>query len=109
MYIPDDLNLRRQVVSDHHDSPSAGHPGILVTTRSERLSYYWPGLQQFVHNYVNGCSQCQLFKINTCPMKLTLFPIPSGSHRLFRSIGIDFMTNFPLSEDGFDSIMVVVD
>ncbi len=109
MYIPDDIGLRRQIVSDHHDSPSAGHPGILATTRSVRLSYYWPGLQQFVRNYVNGCSQCQQFKINTRPTKPTLFPIPSGSHRLFGSIGIDFMTDLPLSEDGFDSIMVVVD
>src|SRR5260370_34898484 len=108
MYIPDDIGLRCQIVSDHHDSPSAGHPGILATTRSIRLSYYWPGLQQFVRNYVNAFSQCQQFKINTHPTKPTLFPIPSGSHRLFGSIGIDFMTDLPLSDDGFDSIKVVV-
>src|SRR6267154_2726402 len=35
MYIPDDIGLRRQIVSDHHDSPSAGHPGILATTRQD--------------------------------------------------------------------------
>src|SRR6267154_837770 len=31
MYIPNDLGLRRRIVSDHHDSPSTGHLGILVT------------------------------------------------------------------------------
>ena len=65
MYIPDDLLLKRQIVADHHDTTVAGHPGILATTRSVRTSYYWPGLQNFVRNYVNGCAICQQFKIST--------------------------------------------
>jgi transposase InsO family protein len=109
MYIPDDLELRRQIVADHHDTSLAGHPGILATTHSVRTSYYWPGLQHFIKNYVNGCAICQQFKKNTRPMKPALHPIPSGSSRLFGSLGIDFMTDLPLSEDGFDSIMVMVD
>ena len=39
MYVPDDLDLRRRIVLDHHDTPVAGHPGALATTRSVRLSY----------------------------------------------------------------------
>ena len=109
MYIPDDLTLRRQIVADHHNTVSAGHPGILATTRSVRLSYYWPGLQHFVWNYVNGCAICQQFKISTRPTKPALYPIPSSSPRLFGSLGIDFMTDLPLTENGHDSIMVTVD
>ena len=109
MYILDDLAVCRRIVADHHDTTVAEHPGILATTRSVRLSYYWPGLQQFVRNYVNGCAICQQFKVSTRPTKPSLHPIPSGSHRLFGSLGIDFMTDLPLTEDGFDSIMVTVD
>ena len=109
MYIPDDLAVRRRIVADHHDTTVAGHSGILATTRSVRLSYYWPGLQQFVHNYVNGCAICQQFKVSTRPIKPLLYPIPSGSHHLFGSLGINFMTDLPLTKDGFDSIMVTVD
>jgi len=34
LYIPDNLDLRRQIVSDHHDPPTAGHLGVLATCRS---------------------------------------------------------------------------
>jgi hypothetical protein len=108
MYIPDILDLRRQIISDHHDTGLAGHPGILATTRSVRLSYYWPGMAYFIKHYVNGCALCQQYKTSTHPTRPMLYPIPSGSSRLFGSIGIDFMTDLPDS-DGFDSIMVTVD
>ena len=108
LYVPDDLTLRRKIVSDHHDSPLAGHPGIQATTRSVRLSYWWPGLTSFVRNYVDGCAVCQQFKISTRPTKPSLQPIPSGSSRIFGAVGVDFMTDLP-SSDGFDSIMVTVD
>src|ERR1700731_291085 len=109
LYVPDNLSLRRSVVADHHNTALAGHPGILATVRSVHGSYYWPGLHHFVKHYVNGCATCQQFKVNTRPAKLALHPILSGSSRLFGAIGIDFMTDLPLSEEGFDSIMVAVD
>ena len=109
MYIPDDLLVRRRIVSDHHNTMVAGHPGILAMTRSVRSSYYWPGLHQFVRNYINGCAICQQFKVSTWPTRPTLYPIASGSNRLFGSLGIDFMTDLPLTKDGYDSIMVTVD
>jgi hypothetical protein len=109
MYVPDDLKLRRKIVSDHHNIPVAGHPGALATTRSVSLSYWWPGMTTFIRNYVAICATCQQFKVNTRPSKTSLYPIPSGSPRLFGSLGIDFMTNLPTADDGSDSIMVVVD
>jgi hypothetical protein len=109
MYIPDNLELRCQIVADHHDMSLAGHPGILAMTRSVRTSYYWPGLQHFIKRYVNGCAICQQFKKNTRPTKPVLHPISSGSSHLFGSLSIDFMTDLPLSEDRFDSIMVTID
>src|ERR1700704_41804 len=42
-------------------------------------------------------------------MKPSLFLIPSGLSRLFGSLGMDFMTDLPVSTDGYDSIMVMVD
>jgi len=65
LYIPNDLDLRRRIVADHHDSPVAGHPGALATSRSIALSYWWPGLRSFVGNYVASCAVCQQFKIST--------------------------------------------
>src|SRR5260370_5972802 len=62
----------------------------------------------FIRNYVAGCATCQQFKVNTRPTKPSLYPIPSGSSRLFGSLRMDFMTDLPYS-DGYDSIMVVLD
>ena len=109
MYVPDDLLLRKKIVSDHHDTSVGGHMGTLTTVRSIRSSYFWPGLQHFVRNYIAGCAICQQFKVSTKPTRLLLYPIPSGSHRLFGSIGMDFMTDLLTSMDGYDSIMVTVD
>jgi len=109
LYIPNDLDLRRRIVADHHDSLVAGHPGALAKSRSVALSYWWPGLHSFVGNYVAGCAVCQQFKISTHPIKPSLFPIASSSHCLFGQVGIDFMTDLPMTEEGYDSIMVMVD
>ncbi len=108
LYIPDEIDLRRQIVRDHHDTPTAGHPGVLATCRSIRTSYWWPGLSSFVRNYVTGCGVCQQFKVNTQLSKPSLVPIDALSSRIFGQVGIDFMTDLLESED-YDSIMVTVD
>ena len=74
MYVPDDIDLRRRIVADHHDTPVAGHPGVLATTRSVRLSYWWPGMATFMKNYVAGCATCQQFKVNTRPNEALSLP-----------------------------------
>src|SRR6266511_3801071 len=62
LYIPDNLGLRCQIVSDHHDTPMAGHLGALAMSHSIQTSYWWPGLSSFVSLYVQGCAICQQFK-----------------------------------------------
>jgi len=78
-YIPADLDLRRQILRIKHDSPTAGHPGILETYVSVSKDYYWPGLRSFVRNYINGCLECQQFKINHRPAKPALMPVPAAA------------------------------
>ena len=63
-YIPKDQELQQDVVKMYHDHETAGHPGGLETYNSVRQHYWWPGLQMFVKNYVQGCGMCQQFKIN---------------------------------------------
>ena len=102
------MDLRRQIVSDHHDTPTAGHSGVLATCQSVRTSYWWPGLSSFVRNYIKGCAICQQFKVNTNLSKPSLVPIDTFSSHIFGQVGIDFMTDLPGAE-GFDSVMAVVD
>ena len=107
-YVPDNLEVRRQIVSRYHDTLSAGHPGQLKTQELVQRDYWWPGLATFVKNYVKGCAFCQQHKINRHPTHPPLQPITSVNPRPFSLITMDFITDLPTS-DGFDSIMVVVD
>src|SRR5438445_10056828 len=75
LYIPDKIDLPCQIVRDHHDTLTAGHPGMLVTCRSIHTSYWWPGLSSFVRNYMTGCRVCQQFKVNMQLSKPSLVPI----------------------------------
>jgi len=70
------------------DSLVAGHPGALATTRSVKFSYWWPGLQSFVRNYVASCAVCQQFKVSTHPIKPSLFLIASSSAHLLAKLGL---------------------
>jgi len=66
-------------------------------------------MRTFVKNYVKGCAECQQFKINRHPTKVTLLPIPGpSSDRPFAQCSMDLITDLPLS-NGFDSILSIVD
>ena len=43
-YIPDDLELRRDITKMFHDHETAGHPGELETYNSVKQHYWWPGM-----------------------------------------------------------------
>ena len=108
-YILDELELRREIVSRYHDNVTAGHPGELETFNQVRMNYWWPGLRTFVKNYVQGCPECQQFKINRRPTKPTLQPIKGPkTTEPFKQVSINFITGLP-PINGYNSIMSVVD
>ncbi|EEB88780.1 hypothetical protein MPER_13203 [Moniliophthora perniciosa FA553] len=108
-YVPDDLETRRRIVKEIHESFGTGHPGQYLTQELVQRSYWWPGLAKFVKNFVDGCVPCQQMKINTHPTRTPLIPIPGTPNALpFQICTMDLITDLP-EVDGFDSIMVVVD
>jgi Integrase zinc binding domain len=93
----------------YHDHKTAGHPGELETYNGVRQHYWWPGLQMFVENYMQGCGICQQFKINQSPSNPAYIAIErANTTRPFARCSMDLITNLPLVE-GYDSILVVVD
>jgi Integrase zinc binding domain len=105
-YIPKDLELRRDIVKMYHDHETAGHPGELETYNGIRKNYWWPGLQTFVKNYVQGCGICQQFKINQSPSYIAIEG--ANNTRPFAKCSMDLITDLPPME-GYNSILVVVD
>ena len=108
-YVPDNKELRRNVVAWYHNFLPVGHPGHLRTMNLVQNNYWWPGMYTFIKNYTDGCAVCQQSKINRHPTSPLLMPIKgSPTGRPFAQILVDFITNLPKSH-GYDSIMVMVD
>ena len=55
VYVPADSDLRRSVVSRHHDHPTAGHPGVLKTCQLVASEFWWPGQ---THGPLAGRTEC---------------------------------------------------
>jgi Integrase zinc binding domain len=108
-YVPIDAELHREIVQRYHDHPTAGHSGELQTFNAVKKHYWWPGLQVFIKNYIQGCGICQQFKIDRNPLKPAFIPIKGArSTRPFASCSMDLITDLPPIDD-CDSILVVVD
>jgi hypothetical protein len=58
VYVPNNAQLRRKIVSLHHDSTIAGHPGRWKTMELITHNYWWPGMTKFVVEYIKGCDTC---------------------------------------------------
>ena len=113
VFVPDtsaglnDLSLRVKVIKEHHDVPTAGHPGIDKTYKMVTRNYIWPDLRKDIIKYVKSCPKCQ--KTKTYPSRpaglLQPNRVPEGP---WQDISIDLITGLPESK-GYDSICVTVD
>ena len=106
VYVPKDDQLRRNIVSQYHDTLATGHPGRWKTYELISREFWWPGMSQYVQNYVDGCAICQSTKIKPhTQVPLQPNPIPTD---VWKSITMDFVTDLPLASN-YDSMFVVVD
>jgi hypothetical protein len=107
VYVPPDLDLRRRVVTAHHDSLIAGHPGRWRTLELVSRNYWWPGITRYVADYVSGCDACNRTKPFPAAPSGNLMPntIPT---RRWQYATCDLIVGLPQS-NGFNAILVAVD
>ncbi|KAI2663508.1 Transposon Tf2-9 polyprotein [Labeo rohita] len=104
-YVPP--NLRPQVLSLTHSSPSSGHPGIEATLDLLNKRFWWPSIRHDTIVFVKNCSICNMAK---SPRQLPaglLQPLPIP-RRPWSHIAVDFVTDLP-SSNGNTTILTVVD
>jgi hypothetical protein len=107
--ITGNTEARRNIIKNHHDLPTYGHPGISRTTDLVARYHWWPNLATEVRDYVKGCAECQRHKINTQARKAPLSPITPVREALpFQTITLDFIVKLPIS-NGYDSILTITD
>ena len=93
----------------YHDHPLARHPGRDETLRRVQERYRWPGMKNWITDYVQGCATCQQNKILTHKNKNPLYRIGTlpNAHP-FEQIAMDLITGLP-RHDGMDAILTIVD
>lgn len=107
IYMPDDSDLRREIIRLHHDPEMFSHPGEIKTMELIQRTFWWPRMSKIIKEYISGCTTCQSTKNITHPRAVPAQPGEIPPHP-WHTITTDFIMDLPLS-NGYNSINVVVD
>ena len=108
LVIPPSEDLWWELVRAAHDAPEMGHPGRDWMISEVSKSYWWPGMNQWIADYVKGCAGCQQNKTLTHRSQVPLYKVPVPPKALpFQVVAMDLITALPKSE-GHDAILTMV-
>jgi hypothetical protein len=101
-YVPEDIQLRRWLIEEYHNTPLAGHPGRSKTFDLLSQQYYWKEMRRQVDRYVRNYAECQKSRMKRHASFGVLAPL-SVPEKPWQDISIDFVTGLPECE-GYDGI-----
>jgi len=107
IYIPQNSDLQRWIVSLCYDTKVARHSGCWKTLELVSRSYWWPQMSRYIRQYVSTCDLCLKTKpIRQAPVgELHPLRIPDSQWNM---LSVDFVVELPLSSR-HDAVMTVVD
>jgi hypothetical protein len=107
IYVPNDRDLRRHIIEQHHDTHIAGHAGRFKTLELVSHNYWWPQMSRYIGIYIKHCDLCNRTKVQRQrPFgELHSSETPEAPWDV---ISIDFIVELPESY-GYDAIMNIVD
>ena len=108
LYIPNDAPLKTRLLQECHDTPLSGHLGKDKTIEQVKRRFYWPGMDEFIRQYVTSCDACQRNKPSQQAKMGQLQPLPIPT-RPWQQVSMDLITQLPRSRAGNDAIVVFVD
>ena len=108
LWVPAQDELKLEVIRQIHDQPAVGHPGVARTLEMITRNYYWPKMEADIKRYVRNCHVCRRAKAPRDKYNGLLRPL-SIPEQPWQDISLDFVTGLPLSGEGFNAILMVVD
>jgi len=107
IYVPQSLDLRRQIVALCYDTHIAGYPGCWKTLELVSRNYWWPQMSRYIGQYVSTCDLC----LRTKPWQhspVGELQLLSVSDAQWDTLSVDFVVKL-LESSGHDAIMTVID
>jgi hypothetical protein len=62
LFIPENTELKMQIIYKTHNSEAGSHPGRMKTTELVSKAYFWPKITHDIQNYVKFCQFCKRVK-----------------------------------------------
>jgi transposase InsO family protein len=105
--VPEEDNLRTELIREAHNQLSTAHPGRNKTLQLLKSRYYWSKMDSDVEQYIRNCHACKRSSVprDKTPGLLKSLPIPE---RPWQHISVDFK-EFPADKKGNNMILVFVD
>ena len=91
-----------------HETDIEGHLGARKLSELLFQRVWWKHLRRDCAHFVAACPVCARTKDSTSKPPGLLSPLPIPRRR-FSSYTIDFMTNLPLTKEGYNALMTVVE
>ncbi|GKA62191.1 putative reverse transcriptase domain-containing protein [Tanacetum coccineum] len=101
-------DLKTLIMHESHNSKYSVHPGSDKMYQDMKQLYWWPNMKADIATYVSKCLTCLKVKAEyQKPSGLLVQPeIPQWK---WDNITMDFVTKFPRTQSGNDTIWVIVD
>ncbi|GJZ47830.1 putative reverse transcriptase domain-containing protein [Tanacetum coccineum] len=108
IWVPLIGDVKTMIMDEAHESKNSVHPGADKMYYDLRDMYWWSGMKRDIATYVSKCLTCSKVKAeHQRPSGLLQQPeIPEWK---WDKIIMDFITKFPRSKSGHDTIWVIVD
>ncbi|KZZ94683.1 Ribonuclease H-like protein [Ascosphaera apis ARSEF 7405] len=110
IYVPP--SVRKRIMSENHDEPTAGHFGVDKTMEKITRTYYWPAMWRMIRKYVSDCDICRRSKTERHQPYGELQPLKPAEHP-WSSIALDFIVKLPKSKaptgEEYDSILTITE
>ena len=106
LVIPRDSDLRVLILTELHDSASAGHTGVASTFDKLSTRVYWGGMREDVRAYVTSCDSCQRNKVEQRRPAGLLRPPPIPGEPGY-ALNMDFVTGLPRTVRGHTAYLSI--
>src|SRR3954467_10010512 len=108
LYVPGYEDIRKIIIEEIHQGMGGGHLGFKKTLEKVSRNYYWEKMAPSIERFIKSCDMCQRTKSSTLKPFGLLNPIPAPANK-FDTRTMDFVMPLPVSEEGFDGLVVFTD